>query len=115
MFDSAFYTTVFADLVQRECRRQSGMVPVVEFRLAEGSTLDICHLIQLADKSLAVAYCRDPETCEDMDMSFLPYELVVRICVSFHHAEMRRLGFAVSEPVNVTNAAAANVEGRSKR
>jgi hypothetical protein len=64
---------------------------------------------------MTVAYFRDPKSCEDMDISFLPYELVLRICVSFHHAEMRKLGFGISEPVQVTDAAAANVNEGSKQ
>ena len=45
----------------------------------------VCHVMQLAEKWLTVAHFRDPETCDDMDVCFLPYELVVRINVSLHH------------------------------
>ena len=95
MFDSAFYTTVFPQLVQQECRRQAEKVAVVELLLGDGGTLDICHVLQLADKWLAVAFFRDPKTCEDMDMAFLPYELVARVTVSFHSPQTRKLGFSV--------------------
>jgi len=98
MFDAAFYAAVFPELVQQECRRQPGKVPVVQFRVGDGATLDVCHFLQLSEKWLAVAFFRDPETCEDMDIAFLPYELVVRIIVSLHSPESRRLGFRVGEP-----------------
>lgn len=104
MFDAAFYTTVFPQLVQKECRRQADKVPVVEFRLGDGSGLDVCHILQLADRWLAVAFFRDPETCEDMDIAFLPYELVVRITVSLHNPQSRRLGFTIAEPADVATA-----------
>jgi len=97
MFDVGFYARVFPDLVQQECRRQAGKVPVVQFHLLDGSTLDICHVVQLGENWMVVAFFRDPETCEDMDFEVLPYELVVRITVSFHHPKSRRLGFALAE------------------
>jgi hypothetical protein len=54
------YTSIFL-IIQHSCR-QAGKVPGVEFCPADGSTLDICHLAQLAEKWLAVAYFRDPKT-----------------------------------------------------
>ena len=101
VFDAAFYTTVFLDLVRKECRRQADKVPVVEFRLGDGGGLDVCHILQLSDRWLAVAFFRDPEACDDMDVAFLPYELVVRITVSLHNPQSRRLGFTVTEPAKV--------------
>jgi len=98
MFDVGFYTSVFPDLVQKECRRQADKVPVVEFHLGDGTTLDICHILQLSDRWMTVAFFRDLNTCEDMDIGFLPFELVVRITVSFHNAKSRRLGFTLTEP-----------------
>ena len=97
MFDVGFYTSVFPDLVEKECRRQADKVPVVEFQLGDGTTLDICHILQLSDRWMTVAFFRDLKTCEDMDIGFLPYELVVRITVSFHNAKSRRLGFTLTE------------------
>ena len=102
MFDAAFYQTVFPQLLQQECRRQSGKVPIVEFRLGDGTTLDICHVIQPTDRWMVVAFFRDPKTCEDMDLAFLPYEMVVRIGVSFHDPKLRRIGFTLPQPVSPT-------------
>ena len=44
-----------------------------------------------------MAYFREPETCDDMDVCFLPYELVARITVALHHKQTRKLGFSVEE------------------
>jgi hypothetical protein len=97
MFDAGFYASVLPDLLQRECRQQAGKVPVVEFHFADGTMLDICHIVQLGENWMVVAFFRDPETCEDMDFEFLPYELVLRITISFHNPKSRRLGFAPAE------------------
>lgn len=44
MFDQTFYATVLPDLVKAECAGQPGTVPVVELRLVDGTTLDVCHI-----------------------------------------------------------------------
>ena len=69
------------------------LTPVVLFRLAGGATLDVCYIAELAERWLAIAYLRDPKTCAPMDMAFVPYELVLRVAVSPHPAELRRPGF----------------------
>ena len=114
MFEPAFYSGVFPELVKTECRRQAGKVPVVEFKLGDGTKLDVCHLAQLADKWFAVAHFRDIETCDDMDMAFLPYELVVRVDLSFHPPEARRLGFRVSGPVEEAEAGTTNLDAERR-
>jgi hypothetical protein len=93
VFDSTFYETVLPALVMKECSGRTDQVPVVEFRLGDGSVLDVCHVLSLADKWFTVTYFRDPSDCEDMDIALLPYELVTRISVSLHHALTRPLGF----------------------
>lgn len=93
MFDPGFYQTVLPDRVGQQCAMQSGHVPVVEFRLADGTVLDVCHIVHLADKWLAVAYFRDASACQDMDLAFFGYEMVTRVMLSMHAPGSRSLGF----------------------
>jgi hypothetical protein len=93
MFDEAFFRVALPDLVTAECRRQPNRTPVVELRLGDCGALDVCHVGRLDEKWLAIAFYRDPRTCEDMDYAFLPYELVTRVTVSLHSREQRKLGF----------------------
>jgi hypothetical protein len=99
VFDADFYQAAFPQLLQQECQRQSGMVPVVELRLADGTTLDICHVLRFDERWIAVSFFRDLETCEDMDIAILPFELVVRVTISFHDPKSRRIGFTVPQTV----------------
>ena len=93
MFLIDFYKAALPDRIERECRRQPGRVPVVEFRLADGTTVDVCHIVHLADTWLGLAVYRDATTCEDMDIAFLPYEAVTRVILSLHDPSARRIGF----------------------
>jgi hypothetical protein len=107
MFDASFYAETLPNLVQSECQRQPDKTPVVELRLGDGGTLDVCHVAQLAQQWLAVTFFRDAEKCDDMDVAFLPYELVSRVAVSLHHKQMRKLGFSIEDTVKSTVATEA--------
>lgn len=93
MFRADFYRAVLPDRVERECAARTSHVPVVGFHLADGVTLDVCHIVHLADTWLAVATYRDSATCEEMDFAFMSYESVVRITLSLQDPKARRLGF----------------------
>lgn len=93
MFESAFFESVLPDRIRQRCVEQSGHVPVVELHLADGDSLDLCHIVHLADRWLLVAFYRDPAKCSDMDLAFLGYDTIKRITVSMHDPHSRRLGF----------------------
>jgi hypothetical protein len=97
VFDAQFYRTALAEYVtQQQCRIPSGHVPVLQLSLADGGTLDICHIIALADTWLSVAYFRDPFQDDETDTAFLPYGLVQRILLSAHSPSVRRIGFDIT-------------------
>ncbi|MBI4338252.1 MAG: hypothetical protein HY683_10545 [Chloroflexi bacterium] len=95
MFDAEFYRSVLPERVTKECHGRPDSVPVVNLYLANGRTLDLCHIVHLAESWFAVQSFRDAETCDDMDLVFLPYELVTEVTVSLYHPAARRMGFDV--------------------
>ncbi len=96
MFDAHFYREVLPKRVTQECQLHPGEVPVVTLHLATGRVMDLCHIVHLADMWFAVQYFRETESCKDMDLAFLPYEVVTMVTVSIHHPESRRIGFSCS-------------------
>ncbi len=93
MFDANFYRSALPERVEQQCAMKTGQIPVVELRLTDGTTLDICHIIHLAEPWFAVAYYRYPANCDDMNLAFLPYQVVARVVLSMHDPRSRRLGF----------------------
>ena len=87
-----FFRTQLADRVRARCSDEAD-VPVVQLRLADGTTLDVCHIPTIERLWLAVEAFRDPETCEDMDLVFIPYETVTRVTVSARPQRERPIGF----------------------
>ena len=93
MFDAIFYKSVLPERVVQECKGNPALLPVVNLFLANGRVLDLCHIVHLAEAWLAVQYFRDTQTCQEMDLAFLPYELVTMVTVSMQHPDSRKTGF----------------------
>ncbi len=96
-FDAVFFRTSFPELVQAECQRRPEQVPVVLLHLADGTALDVCHILSLADQWLALAYFSDSATCEEMEIAFVRYDQVTRVTLALHHPAGRHLGFDVAK------------------
>ena len=93
MFDSQFFAQILPQHVRSLVQRHQGKVPVLELHLAGGVTLDLCHVIRLADTWVAVAhFCRDdPE--DNTDVAFIPYQTIARVTISMRDTAERRIGF----------------------
>lgn len=110
MFDAALFRSILPDRVKTECEARPEMIPVVLFRLADGATLDVCHVPHLADKWMAEAHFRDADGCEDMDIAFIGFKMVIRVNVSLHHQQTRKFGFDLARA-----AALADADGHNPR
>lgn len=98
-FGPAFFLTVLADRVREQCDQQPDAIPVIELHLADGVTLDLCHVAGVGPQWMAAVFFRDRETCEEMDTSFVPYGLITRVTVSMWHRSQRRIGFDLEHPI----------------
>lgn len=92
MFDAQFYATALPQLVVGACAGRPDCTPLVQLHLADGTILEICDVLQLAEGWLGVAYHLNG-TCTGTDFTFLPHAVVTRASVSLHPVEARRLGF----------------------
>jgi hypothetical protein len=72
-------------------------VPVVLLHLANGTTLDLCHIPFLAESWMAAHYYRDADSGDEMDLAFVPYTLVSMVTMTTRHRNTRRLGFDLHE------------------
>lgn len=95
-FGPEFFATVLLDRVRTACDGHPGEVPVVELHLSDGYTLDLCHIPAVDRRWLAAQAYRDRETCEEMDLLFVPYALVARVTVSMWHPRQRPIGFVLN-------------------
>ncbi|RJQ12384.1 MAG: hypothetical protein C4558_01905 [Dehalococcoidia bacterium] len=99
-FGPAFFMSVLKDRVRQQCDQQPEAVPVVELHLGDGTTLDLCHVPGLGPQWIAAEFYRDRETCNDMDLSFIPFALITRVTVSMWHRSQRSVGFDITRPTD---------------
>lgn len=97
-FGPEFFATVLAARVHAACDGHPDGVPVVELHLADGMTLDVCHIPAIERQWLAAEVYRDKETCEEMDLMFVPYAFLTRVTVSMWHRNQRPIGFRLETP-----------------
>jgi hypothetical protein len=95
-FGPSFFASVLPDRVTAACEQEPARVPVVLVRLGDGTLLDLCHVTALTPQYLVTTIYRDPSTCEDMDVIFVPYSFITWVRVALHDRATRPLGFDVS-------------------
>jgi hypothetical protein len=110
-FDTRFYLAALPSYIQQRCTVREGDVPVLQLHLADGTQLDLCHIVSLADSWFTVAYFRNPEESGDADEAFLPYGLVQWITLAFHPPHVRHIGFDVARSREAALASARAAAG----
>lgn len=98
-FGASFFAEVLPSRVRDLCPGRDADVPVVLLHLGDGTTLDVCHVAQLAPRWIALAVFGEQLSCERMDLVYVPYEAIVRITVSRRPPSARPIGFRVDGPV----------------
>ncbi len=92
-FDALFFSQFLGGRARALCAKQPDKTPVVLLHLADGAVLDLCHIDQLFADWMAVNVYRDPKTCDQMDLAFVPYAWVTRVTLSLPSVHERRIGF----------------------
>ena len=106
VFGLPFFCSVMKSRLMRHCSGVGPDVPQVLLHLAEGTALDLCHIVELSPKWIAAAVFRDDRSCDRMDVEFIPYELIVRVTLSSRPGEDHdRLGFDVERSAAALQAA----------
>lgn len=93
IFGAGFFATVLPERGLQACQGKPEAVPVVKLHLANGTILDLCHIPHMGPGWFAAHYYREIEKCDDMDLAFVPYQLVLLVTVSAQHRSARHLGF----------------------
>lgn len=92
-FGPEFFAAVLADRLRVHCPGAEAHVSIVLLHLADGAVLDLCHIVELTPKWMCAAVFRAEMSCDEMDLEFLPYELITRVTLSRRPSGERHLGF----------------------
>ena len=95
-FNRTFFNVTLGEVFQRAGREKSHKLLLF---LADGTTLDVCAIDDLADDYIAVrAYKAEEQTC-DLGVNLIPYSLIYRIELAPKDSDSStRLGFHWAPP-----------------
>ena len=82
-FGPSFFAHQLRAFVRDRCPDPSEALPSVQLHLAEGDVLDVCHIIGIAPRWLALAVIEEhrPTAASAMRTEIVPYTLVSRVTV----------------------------------
>jgi len=91
--------------VRDRCPDPKENLPVVQVHLADGETLDICHIIGVSPRWVMLAV-RDAASHRDgMAIELVPYEIIRRVCICTRRAaEGASPGYAQTRPPEIVAA-----------
>jgi hypothetical protein len=101
-FGPSFFMGQLGRFVRDRCPDPKETLPVVEVLLADGDTLDVCHIIGVAPRWVVLAVRQPSGRSREMTTALVPYELVRRVCIRARRAEDGgTIGFDQSSPPEV--------------
>ncbi len=106
LFDRAFFQAALPAHVAAIRSSHPDQTPVVQIHLADGTVLDVCHIIGLSDGWVGVAYFREPASCDEVDVAFLLYGTISRVTIALPHRSARAIGFGQADAAGAVPAAA---------
>jgi hypothetical protein len=104
-FGPSFFLGQLGRFVRDRCPDTKEYLPVVHLHLADGETLDVCHIIGVSPRWVMLAV-RDAASHRDgMAIEIVPFEIVRRVCIRIRRAaEGASAGFAQTRSPEIVAA-----------
>lgn len=103
-FGPTFFVLHLTRFIREECPSSDERMPEVRIFLSDGSVLQLCHIIGVTPRWVALAVF-SRETDGEMSTELVPYDLVMRVSVSAGQSRTRSIGFDVARaPKRLTGA-----------
>ncbi|MBL8880899.1 MAG: hypothetical protein JNG88_17435 [Phycisphaerales bacterium] len=95
VFGPVFFLTQLRGFVRDRCPDAAEMMPVVELHLHSGESLDICHVIGVAARCVALAVYEEDESngSRAMRTELVPYESIIRVTIRTVRPTTPHMGF----------------------
>jgi hypothetical protein len=100
-FGPSFFIGHLGRFVRDRCPDPTENLPMVEVRVVDGETLNVCHIIGVSPRWVMLAV-RDPTGHRDeMAVKLVPYETIQRIGISTRRADGSSIGFSQPHPPEI--------------
>lgn len=94
-FDRVFFKSLFDDILKRAGKERTTRLTLY---LSDGSTMDVCHIEEFADRFLVLRAYRGTEDDCELAVHVLPYGLIYRLELGPKDEQTNRVGFQWSFP-----------------
>lgn len=91
-FGPSFFLGHLGRYVRDHCPSPDEHLPNVQLRLADGQTLEVCHIAGVSPRWVMVAI-RDAAHQNEMAIDIVPYHMVHGVRIRSHHADTATVGF----------------------
>ena len=103
-FGPAFFLGQLGRFVRDQCPAPEEHLPHVQLRLADGETLDLCHVVGVSSKWVVLAVREPGAHGHEMTTALVPFEMVQSVRIRAHHEAGVRVGFAQAQRPTVISA-----------
>ena len=100
-FGPSFFLGHLGRFVRDRCPDPAENLPMVQVRLADGDTLDVCHIIGVSPRWVMLAVRDDAGHQDGMAVELVPYETIRRVCIGTRRTEGASIGFAQTQPPEI--------------
>lgn len=102
-FGPSFFLGHLGRFVRDRCPDPKENLPLVEVRLADGETLEICHIIGVSPQWVMLAV-RDPANHRDgMAVELVPYAMIRHVRIGTRRTGGPSMGFAQEHPPQIVS------------
>ncbi|HLG54301.1 MAG TPA: hypothetical protein VI485_03155 [Vicinamibacterales bacterium] len=100
-FGPSFFLGQLGRFVRDRCPDPTENLPMVEVRLVDGETLDVCHIIGVSPRWVMLAVRDAASHRDEMALTLVPYETIQRVGISTRRAEGSSIGFSQAQPPEI--------------
>lgn len=94
MFGPSFFLVQLGRFVRDHCPSPEEHLPMVEIRLADGQTLDLCHIVGVSPRWVMLAVRDAASRLPDMAIELVPFEMIRGVSIRARHVEGGTVGFS---------------------
>ena len=100
-FGPSFFLGHLGRFVRDRCPHPTENLPMVEVRLVDGETLDVCHIVGVSPRWVVLAVRDAASRRDEMALKLVPYEAIHRVGISTRRAEGSSIGFSQTRPPEI--------------